>query len=499
MEAMKRLALLVAFAALAACSNLLGLTAPREQTDAGHPNDARGGSSDASSDAGPVHVHVIVDGFFAAAPGSDTAGTVVTSSPGGIDCTSSRSGSADACDLVVAPDSSVTLTANDDTRFSGWVGVPNCPSSGLACTFTAKSDVTVWARWFGSNAGNIIFTSSTVQTPGSFDSTANADALCRTLATAAALPQNAGSGAGTFHAYLSDSQSSAASRVFTGLLGQTGDWARVDGALVAEAQGDLPNGHFLSPPRLDELGRDVGDDALAVTDTTITGAANSGTHCQDWASESAPGQVLAGEPVGGFGRWTAVTTVACNQPTHVYCISNVAGATFKEISPPGPIVWVSTGTVAGSAGLSAMDSLCQSEDTAHPSFPQTGVSALVTPGGGQSVASRYAGEAQFVSGPPQRSDGISLAPDFVTFLSGETLPVVPDLDADQNYVDDDVWAGAGGFDNFATDCSGWTTGSGSFGATRPAATTRAHTFFEQHACSEQHRVMCIALGAIAEP
>src|SRR2546423_374728 len=84
------------------------------------------------------------------------------------------------------------------------------------------------------------------------------------------------------------------------------------------------------------------------------------------------------------------------------------------------------------------------------------------------------------SGSPSRPDGEVLAGDTTTLLSGARFLAVPNVKSDNSFVDTDVWVGAGGFDNFATDCNGWTSNSSSlFGATRPAATTRDHTFFQQ--------------------
>jgi hypothetical protein len=468
---------------LAGCGKLIGLAPPHEQIDAA----AIDGVVPPFPDAGPTMLQVVVNGT---ASGS----AVVTANVGGIDC---MAGSG-TCSAVIPPSTRVTLTAGGTSSgtFVGFVGAPGCTGSATTCAFTPTTDTTVYARWFGGTLTNYIFVSSTVQEPGSFMEASFADALCQNLATAADVPQQAtGSAAGAFRAWLSTSSESASTHLLDGVAGaQPALWSRVDGAPVALSLSDFDNGDFFFPPRLDELGRDVGDSALAVTDTTGTGGANGGTHCQDWAAGASPGQVLAGEPVGGTDRWTEVTTIACNQPAHIYCVNALADNPVLGIaSPSGPIVWVSTGTVAGNAGVAAMDAVCSSESSAAH-FGGLNF-ALVTPGGGQSVASRFAGDG--FSGPPQRPDGPAIEPDMPTLLSGATFLVVPNVDSMKHFVDDVVWVGAGGFDNFATDCNGWTSSSG-FGAARPVATTQDHTFFENLPCSESHRVWCVS-AVIAMP
>jgi hypothetical protein len=482
----------LALVAVAGCSGLLGLQPPHEQVD------APGSTIDAKPDAGPSQLHIIVAGTAALHPDptNNIIGNVVTADVGAIDCTTDRGGGTPGtCDATIPPGQAVTLTANTaDPGFTGFIGAPGCTGTGLSCTFTPTQDTTVYARWWGSR-GNLIFVSSTVQHPGSFDSPDAVDTLCRTLADTAGVPQRPGADIGSFRAWLADSGATPRERLLVGFVGaEPQTWSRVDGALFASTFADVDAGHIIFPPRLDEFGRDVGDDALAVTDATGTGMTNSGGHCQDWASESASGRVLAGEPVGGTDRWTAVATVACNEDTHVYCMTAFDDIGIATAVGPGPIIWVSTGKVAGNAGVGAMDAVCQVEGNSHGFFGTT--LALVTPASGQPIKSRFPPLTGF-TGAPQRPDGAGLAGSMDALFAGTTWVTVPNVDADKNFVDDDVWTGAGGFDNTASDCNGWTLAS-DMGATRPAATTRDHSFSVLHACSESHRVMCFA-GAEAMP
>jgi hypothetical protein len=456
----------------AACSNLLGLSQPKEQIDSGaHPGEAGG---DSAIDAAPIHptIHVITTGTAGGTPGT------VTSDPPGISCPGT-------CDFTFDPGATVTLTDVDGSgspTFPGFYGGGCTGSAGSdrhACTITPTADATVFARYWSPD--NIIFVSSTTQTPGSFDSVASADTLCNQLAGSAGLP-------GKYVSYLSTNERLAALRVqdaqqnFVLKL-----WVRPDGKLFTAS--DLEAGTVAFPPRLDERGSDVGDDALAATGTLSGSGSASGDHCSNWASENTTnGLVFAGEPAGGFTRWTHLQGIECNAPAHIYCVG-ANGTSLLASPPPGAfVIFESSATFPGNAGVSAMDTECAMEASAA-GLPNSLNTALVTPGNGKPVASRFSG--LFLSGDAERPDSIAVSPGVNGLLLGSAFEAPPDVMANRQPLDADVWIGAGSFGSFANDCSGWTDASpSSLGATRPAGTTRGTGFFNQASCSESHHVLC---------
>lgn len=419
----------------------------------------------------------------------------MTSDPPGIDCTGNGAGpgSGSTCDMTVPANTEVTLTGTElnpgaTARFTGFHG-GGCQTmdASMPCVFTPAGDVHVLARVFDDT--NRIFVSSTVQHPGAFDNIDNADKLCKQLAGDAGVP-------GDFHAWMSSSQDTALARItqdFPGGIDPSG-FVRVDGQIVAfDLLDDFVKGHFVTPPRIDERGQDVGDDALVATDTD--GAGNKGTsnHCQDWASETSNQEVLAGEAAGGTDRWTAASSVACNEDAHIYCVTALSAHNFATSGQIAPVMWVSTGTVSGSDNLNTMDSTCATEAQAA-GFPGNLNTALVTPGGGKGVAERFKGFS--VPGPILRPDGFQVEASIDDLLAFKPFQSIPNLDANKQYIDANVWVGGGGFDLVATDCNGWSSEAGN-GTGRPAATTRGHDLSVSMQCNELHRFWCLNYAAFA--
>jgi hypothetical protein len=455
-----------ALAAIAGCSNVLGLSPPHQAVDAG---------ADAPPDAAAGHVRVVVDG-------TAIGGGSVTSTPPGIACPG-------ACEATFPPGTQVTLTATApgaDVRFTGFhVG---CTSADPTCTWTPAGDVQVYARYW--RRGNVAFVSSTRQHPGAFDGVGAADTLCGRLASDAGVP-------GRFVALLPTTTTPIRAHIIEGIDGTApGLWMRPDGQVVAFTIDDLAAGHLVAPIRLDELGRDVGDDrSVVVTDTTITGDPGAGTHCSGWASQTA-GRALAGEPAGGTGRWVAATTIGCNEDARVYCVANDDVQPIASIAAAGPLLFVSNGTIAANAGVQAMDALCLTEASAA-TLPHSAAMALVTPGGGKPVKDRFTN--LIIDGVVQRTDGARLAPSLAALLATSAFPVVPNLNAVRTYLDVDVWTGGPSFDQVGQDCDGWASAAAAqFGTTRPAATTRDATLIQQSGCDALHHVWCLSAN-IASP
>lgn len=462
---MKRL--VVAFA-LTGCSSLLGLTEPTQEGDGGVTPDTGDGPP------GPL------PGTVRVTMGGTGQQGVVTSDPPGISCPGT-------CEFTFPVGTEVTLSATAAAANEVFTGFFQGGCTGAqSCTITPEGQVEVFARYF--NQLNIWFTSSTVQKPGAFDNVAAADALCDQLAANAGLIER------VYRAWLPTTSQTALARMRALSQGpQANLWLRPDGKVFVGSDAQLTQGQIRFPSRLDEFGRDVGDDAIVVTDTLNTGAAGAGTHCQDWASESAAA-VLAGEAAGGTNRWTAASTVGCDADAHLYCMSAIANSAFADPPLGGSTVFVTFPTIAANAGLAAMDTLCVNEATAAGIPGASNAKALVTPGGGGTVADRFVG-ISFTPDPVTRPDRVVIAANMAALLAGAPFAAAPNVAADLEYRDDVVWVGAGAFNEFEADCSGWTSTAG-FGATRFAATTRGSTFFQQTACSGSAHLLCFA-GVIA--
>lgn len=448
----------VVFVALTGCSQLLGLSEPQQQAD--------GGVSDSMEPDGPQA------GTIKITMGGTGVQGIVTSSPEGISCPGT-------CEFTFPIGTEVTLSATTtpDTFTGFFQG--GC-TGAQACTITPTTAVEVFARYFSQH--NIWFTSSTVQHPGAFDSVEAADALCDQLASSAGLIER------EYIAFLPTTSKTALMRVkdlvIAGL--EASLWFRPDGELFVASTNQLQQGNIHFPPRLDEFGRDVGDGAIVVTDTNPNGTSNGGNHCSDWASESA-NVVLAGEAVGGTGRWTSATTTKCNEDSHLYCVSAIANGLFADPPTSSSIVFVSFGTVAGNASLSAMDNLCASE-AAGLANPNPTTMALVTPGANKKVKDRFSG-LFFSPDPVTRPDGVVIAPNMASLIDGGPFLAAPNVASDLEYRNDVVWVGSGDFNSFTTDCTGWTTGAG-FGTTRFAATTAGAASAQQTSCSQQAHILC---------
>ncbi len=442
----------------AGCGNLLGLEPPRQAVDAG----GDGIDGPLPADAAPSRVRIVINGSS-----SDIG--ITTSMPPGIDCPGT-------CDFTFPAGTEVTLTGGTTAaQFTGFSG--GCDGNPT-CTFTPVGDTTVFARYF--TQSNLFFVSSEAQAPGAYDNVEQADAVCDRLASDSGLPER------KYIAWLPTSTKTAITRLRELSLGQPANgWVRPDGRIFAGSELELVTGQIAVPPRLDEFGRDIGDAAIVATDTLGTGQPGAGTHCQDWASETAPA-VLAGEPAGGTGRWTTASSTPCNQPSHLYCFSAIANEAFANPPLGATVIFVSQGTLAGNAGVAAADALCVSEAQAA-TLPNSQTRALITPGGGKPVKDRF--EGLTFGDAVMRPDGTVMGSSMAALLFGEQFEAAPNVTANRQFLDVAVRIGAGGFDEFVADCAGWTSSSG-VAATRPAATTRDKTFFQQSMCADQAHILC---------
>jgi surface protein len=152
----------------------------------------------------------------------------------------------------------------------------------------------------------LVFVTSAAYSGGDLGSLANADAICNSLASGAGLP-------GTFAAWLSTRTPAVNAKDRIG----NNEWARVDGAAVANNLADLTDGTLLNPINIDETGAStVFSDAWTGTGGNGNFAGPAAENC--W-SPGAQGSVrgLTGNTSGwsdGFG-WLPV----CSSPAPIYC------------------------------------------------------------------------------------------------------------------------------------------------------------------------------------
>lgn len=144
----------------------------------------------------------------------------------------------------------------------------------------------------------------------------SADDICRQLAAAAGLAH-----ASTFTAWLSDSKSSAASRLFY----SEGSYARPDGVLLARNTEQLVSGQLEAPPNVTETGMQL-EGGASWTGTLPTGEAVPGAeHCNDWTSDSLSVTGHFGLVGATDSAWTMapdpdLNPTLCGIYNHIYCV-----------------------------------------------------------------------------------------------------------------------------------------------------------------------------------
>jgi hypothetical protein len=154
-----------------------------------------------------------------------------------------------------------------------------------------------------------VFVTSTVMN-ANFGGVTGADAICQMRASAAGLR-------GTFRAWVSDSTSSAASR----LVHHTGPYYRVDGTTVRVLSNDWADltDTIAVAFATDEFGVTQGNQ-MVWTATDFTGA-YTGASCSNWTSTSAALTTTVGNSSAGSTTWTAWNTAyACNLAARLFCL-----------------------------------------------------------------------------------------------------------------------------------------------------------------------------------
>ncbi len=153
----------------------------------------------------------------------------------------------------------------------------------------------------------VVFLTSTEQT-GSMGGLAAADAICNSLAQAAALP-------GTFQAWLADSTGSPATRSTQ----HTGPYVRTDGVIVASDWSGLIVGILDAGISVDESGIARPGSTAWTNVQPETAAMESDDHCLDWTNQqSALGRYGLASQTGE--QWTSFDALGCSFSRRLYCI-----------------------------------------------------------------------------------------------------------------------------------------------------------------------------------
>lgn len=152
-----------------------------------------------------------------------------------------------------------------------------------------------------------VFVTSTTY-DGNIGGLSSADNACQARATAAGLP-------GTYKAWLSDSATSATSR----LAHPSVPYKLVDGTLIANSWTDLTDGDLQNPINKTETGASL--NTYVWTNTKTNGDIDSTAfHCLNWTSN-----VSNLFSYGGFSswadiHWTQYYQPFCNQRNSFFCL-----------------------------------------------------------------------------------------------------------------------------------------------------------------------------------
>lgn len=176
-----------------------------------------------------------------------------------------------------------------------------------------------------------------------------ADAFCQERAEAAGLP-------GQYTAWLADSNTSAISRV-----GDASGWTRTDGRVVVESLTALGQSGFLRPVLLDEFGNTLVGLVATGANAQGTAEATGGTFCEDWTSTRGVYRRGSSNAIGP--AWTNTSNESCDSPSRLFClgIDHTQGVSDTSGADDARLAFVTSGSIAGNAGVIAFDELCQSE------------------------------------------------------------------------------------------------------------------------------------------
>ncbi len=323
--------------------------------------------------------------------------------------------------------------------------------------------------------GNVAFVTSSVHVPGTLGTLGAADAICMARASEAGL-------AGMFMAWLSTTAIDAQDR-FPGARG----WYRVDGQPLADTVGDLVANLIFNPIRLDERGRDLGEDFTYYAATgTYNGVKN--TNCNDFTDTG--DIVMSGYPQYAGGRWANSDSPSCAQPAHLYCfqIDHARPLTFTP-QTGGRRAFLSSPAFTPSTGLAAADAVCMADAAAAtPALTGTFKALLQA---AQPAAARF----DAFGAPWVRVDGIGLAPTADAFLRGASIAPL-NVTASGTFADGNVLTGfatGNAYDppDASRTCDAWMNASGTSEFGYGGATGARAFAFTTTDCSGPVSVYCL--------
>ncbi len=246
----------------------------------------------------------------------------------------------------------VTLNAvaGAGSTFIGWTEGP-CRGASPQCVFTTTSDIVVSAT-FGPQA--YMFVTSTNVVPGKLSGVAGADAVCMNRATGAGLP-------GTYRAWLSSSTVAANSRV------GNGGWVRVDGRPFGRniaTLGVLANQVVYYPPRINELGNDVGPGHVLVATGGNQDGSTFGSQCADYTTTT--GDLYVGDAIAGSGYWAYNQLIpnGCSSLLPLYCFRTDLTGDLKPAPLLGRHVFVTAAGWTPFGNIKNADAFCRADATA---------------------------------------------------------------------------------------------------------------------------------------
>jgi hypothetical protein len=213
--------------------------------------------------------------------------------------------------------------------------------------------------WDAAVHPNYVFVTSQ-RYPTDFASLEVVDGYCNAAAHAAGLP-------GRYVAWLSSGTVDAKDR-----LGGARGWIRPDGQVFADTVDDIAMARIVSPPFLDEHGREIhtptSDPVLTATDGT---GRRVGGACDDWKSrtEAMPTETTAGAGITAAtsGYWTAGTSAGCGWAlARFYCFGVDGNAPVAPVRTEGKIAFLSVGFFQPQPqmGVAGADALCNAEAAA---------------------------------------------------------------------------------------------------------------------------------------
>ena len=403
----------------------------------------------ATFDAVPVQISLNVIGM------AGQQGTLV-SDDGSITCGSNCPA------LTHAASASFTLIAKpgSSSNFIGWSDGP-CRGTSPKCTFALTSATTV-AATFGPQS--YMFVSSSTLVPGQLGGIAGADSECQRLASKASLP-------GSYRAWISTAGNNAKTRM------SAGGWVRTDGRPFAKNLATLATTGSQTvyyPPRLDEMGNDLGNNHLYVATGGMADGSALDSQCSDYTSTS--GDLYVGDAATGSNYWAMreLHSGGCGRAYHLYCFRG-DGLVADVVPPsqPGRRIFVSAQAFVPGGSLGA-DQMCQSEAAAANLANANQFLAFIA------TSTTPAMKRIRASGLPwKRADDVFVVRQITDFANGK-LMATPGLVANGSlYTNVQVWTGAGDPTVIGSEtCQDWTAGlATSKGIIGDGATTVAPDWF----------------------